>query len=42
MGNVGIKAFIASVIGGLGSVAGAIVGALLLGLIETVVSGIVL
>ncbi len=39
MGNVGIKAFIASVIGGLGSVPGAIVGALLLGLIETVVSG---
>lgn len=39
MGNVGIKAFIASVIGGLGSVPGAIAGAVLLGLIETVVSG---
>lgn len=39
MGNVGIKAFIASVIGGLGSVPGAIVGAVLLGMIETVVSG---
>jgi branched-chain amino acid transport system permease protein len=39
MGNVGIKAFIASVIGGLGSVPGAITGAVLLGLIETVVSG---
>ncbi len=39
MGNVGLKAFIASVIGGLGSVPGAIVGALLLGLIETIVSG---
>lgn len=39
MGNVGIKAFIASVIGGLGSVPGAIIGAMLLGLIETVVSG---
>ena len=39
MGNVGLKAFIASVIGGLGSVPGAIAGALMLGLIETVVSG---
>ena len=39
MGNVGLKAFIASVIGGLGSVPGAIIGALLLGFIETVVSG---
>lgn len=39
MGNVGLKAFIASVIGGLGSVPGAIAGAILLGLIETVVSG---
>ena len=39
MGNVGLKAFIASVIGGLGSVPGAIVGAILLGLIETVASG---
>lgn len=39
MGNVGLKAFIASVIGGLGSVPGAIAGAVLLGLIETVVSG---
>jgi branched-chain amino acid transport system permease protein len=39
MGNVGIKAFIASVIGGLGSVPGAIAGAVLLGMIETVVSG---
>ncbi len=39
MGNVGLKAFIASVIGGLGSVPGAIVGAIMLGFIETVVSG---
>ena len=38
MGNIGLKAFIASVIGGLGSVPGAIVGAVLLGIIETLVS----
>lgn len=41
MGNVGLKAFIASVIGGLGSVPGAIVGALLLGVLETLVSAYV-
>ena len=41
MGNVGLKAFIASVIGGLGSVPGAIVGAILLGVLETMVSGYV-
>jgi len=39
MGNIGLKAFISSVIGGLGSVPGAIVGAVLLGVIETFVSG---
>ncbi len=38
MGNVGLKAFIASVIGGLGSVPGAIVGAVLLGVLETFVA----
>ncbi|MCI8513712.1 MAG: branched-chain amino acid ABC transporter permease [Lachnospiraceae bacterium] len=41
MGNVGLKAFIASVIGGLGSVPGAIVGAIVLGVIETLVSAYV-
>lgn len=41
MGNVGLKAFIASIIGGLGSVPGAIVGAILLGVLETMVSAYV-
>ncbi len=39
MGNVGLKAFIASVFGGLGSVRGAIVGAVVIGVVETLVSG---
>lgn len=39
MGNIGLKAFIASVFGGLGSVRGAIVGALVIGVTETMVSG---
>ena len=39
MGNVGLKAFIASVIGGLGSVPGAIIGAVILGILETLVGG---
>ena len=39
MGNIGLKAFVASVVGGLGSVPGAIVGSLLLGILATMVSG---
>ncbi len=39
MGNIGLKAFIASVFGGLGSVRGAIVGAIVIGITETMVSG---
>jgi branched-chain amino acid transport system permease protein len=38
LGNVALKAFIASVFGGLGSVQGAIVGAMFIGLLETLVS----
>ena len=41
MGNVALKAFIASVVGGLGSVPGAIVGALIIGVLETFVSGFI-
>lgn len=39
MGNIGLKAFIASVLGGLGSVPGAIAGAVMLGVIEVFASG---
>lgn len=39
MGNVGLKAFIASVFGGLGSVRGAIIGAIVIGVTEAMVSG---
>lgn len=39
MGNIGLKAFIASVFGGLGSVRGAIVGAVIIGIVEVMVSG---
>ncbi len=39
MGNIGLKAFIASVFGGLGSVRGAIAGALVIGITEAMVSG---
>lgn len=35
LGNLVVKGFIASVIGGLGSISGAVIGALLLGLVET-------
>lgn len=39
MGIISTKAFIASVIGGLGSLPGAVLGALILGLLETMVAG---
>lgn len=39
MGNIALKAFISSVLGGLGSVRGAILGAFLIGILETLVSG---
>jgi len=39
MGVVTIKAMIASIIGGLGSLPGAIVGSMILGILETMVSG---
>lgn len=40
LGNLVVKGFIASVIGGLGSISGAIVGAVLLGLVEVILIGI--
>lgn len=39
MGNISNKAFIAAVIGGLGSLPGAVFGGIFLGLLETMVSG---
>ena len=39
LGTITIKAMIASIIGGLGSLPGAVVGSLLLGVIETMVAG---
>lgn len=41
LGAISTKAFISSVIGGLGSLPGAIVGALLLGTLETMISGFI-
>ena len=41
MGSVSNKAFIAAVIGGLGSLPGAVIGGVLLGLLETLVSSYV-
>jgi branched-chain amino acid transport system permease protein len=38
----GIKAFVAAVLGGIGSVPGAMLGALLMGLVETGVSSVTL
>ena len=38
---VGLKAFVAAVLGGIGSIPGAVAGALLLGVIETLVTGYV-
>lgn len=39
IGNITTKSFIAAVFGGLGSVQGAVIGSILLGLIETITSG---
>lgn len=41
LGSMSNKAFISSVIGGLGSLPGAIIGALLLGVLETLISGFI-
>lgn len=39
IGNITIKSFIAAVFGGLGSIKGAVIGSILLGIIETITSG---
>ncbi|WP_278244876.1 branched-chain amino acid ABC transporter permease [Fervidicella metallireducens] len=39
IGNITLKSFIAAVFGGLGSVQGAVIGSILLGVIETITSG---
>ena len=41
LGNITIKAFIAAVIGGLGSLPGAVLGSLILGLAEMLTAGFV-
>jgi branched-chain amino acid transport system permease protein len=41
MGGIAIKAFISSVVGGLGSLPGAVLGGVVLGTLETMVSGYV-
>jgi len=41
MGMVTIKAMIASIVGGLGSLPGAVLGSMLLGVLETIVAGYV-
>lgn len=41
IGNITLKSFIAAVFGGLGSIQGAVIGSVLLGIIETITSGYV-
>ena len=40
--QMGIKAFVAAVLGGIGSIPGAVVGGLLMGLVETLLRGLIL
>jgi branched-chain amino acid transport system permease protein len=41
LGSIGIKAFAAATIGGLGSIPGAMVGGIILGVIETLGAGVI-